>query len=98
MVTVLAWAFPPKILQGLTTFYQCVKRELPYEAVHLYQKLKTAQEGGFDLAMCNSLLNVAVGKGPGPVAPCCSWCWSCTVLVGSLCCNVLNVNAGSDPA
>jgi hypothetical protein len=50
------------ILQFLGTFHQCVKRELPYEAVHLYQKIKQAEDGKPDLALCNALLNVAVGE------------------------------------
>jgi hypothetical protein len=50
------------VLQFLGTFHQCVKRELPYEAVHLYQKIKQAEEGKPDLALCNGLLNVAVGE------------------------------------
>ncbi len=62
--------FPANFLQGLQTFYQCVKRELPYEAMHLYQKLKQTREGGFDLGMCNSLLNVAVGEAPTACAAC----------------------------
>lgn len=49
-------------LQHLGTFHQCVKRELPYEAMHVYQKIKEAQPGKLDLALCNGLLNVAVGK------------------------------------
>lgn len=49
-------------MQGLSTFFQCVKRELPYEALHIYQLLKAGPGGGFDLAMANSLLNVAVGE------------------------------------
>jgi len=62
-------AFPPffraglhAFLQHLSTFHQCVKRELPYEAMHVYQKIKEAQPGKLDLATCNGLLNVAVGK------------------------------------
>lgn len=65
------------VLQFLGTFHQCVKRELPYEAVHLYQKIKQAEEGKPDLALCNGLLNVAVGR---------SGCWQrWAVLEGFAC-------------
>lgn len=64
-------------LQFMATFYQCVKRELPYEALHVYQKMKQAGSvfvnGKLDLGVCNGLLNVAVGKGLGLDAYCCSW-------------------------
>lgn len=55
----------PALAQFLGTFYQCVKRELPYEAVHVYQKIKEASAGQgqpVDLSLCNSLLSVAVGE------------------------------------
>jgi hypothetical protein len=50
----------------MATFHQCVKRELPYEALHVYLKMKQAGSlyvnGKLDLGLCNGLLNVAVGK------------------------------------
>jgi hypothetical protein len=56
----------PQTYQLVIGIHQCIKRDLPHEALQLYSKIKAMEpQGRVDTSVHSALLGLLVGEQPG---------------------------------